>query len=53
MFRASWGVPVTVTASPKVARTVTTSPALSVVFWLPLAPVMATAVTAGAVVSTR
>ena len=51
MFNASCGVPVTVVASLMVALTLNTSPALSVLFWMPVAPVMATVLTVGASVS--
>ena len=53
MFSASCGVPVTVTASLIVTVTLTTSPAFSVLFWMPVAPVIATELTVGEVVSTR
>ena len=52
MLRASSGEPVTETASLKVALTVTTSPAFSVLFWMPVALAMATLLTVAGVVST-
>ena len=47
------GVPVTVVASLMVTVTVTTSPAFSVLLTAPVALLMATALTVGAVVSTK
>jgi len=44
------GTAVTVTASLNVAVTLTTSPALSVLFWIPLALVIASVLSVGAVV---
>ena len=52
MLSASCGVPVTVIASFIVTVTLTTSPALSVLFWIPVALVIASLLTVGAVVST-
>ena len=54
MSSASVGVPpavATLTASPKVIVAVNTSPTFRVPFWMPRAPLRATPLTAGAVVS--
>src|SRR5438045_3970324 len=52
MLSCSWGVPGTVAGWVEAAVTLTTSPALSVLFWMPIALVIASLLTVGAVVST-
>ena len=51
-FRVRCGVPVTATASENVTVTLSSSPAFSVLFAIPVAEVIATPLTAGATVST-
>ena len=51
MLSPKVGVPVTVVASLMVTVTLTTSPTLSLLFWMPVALVMATLLTVGPVAS--
>ena len=52
IFSARVGAPVTVVASLMLTVTLTTSPAFNVLFYKPLAPLIATALTVGANKST-